>query len=112
MNKKRKIMKNINKYDINWAIEFLDIMGYKWDGKLCGEDFVRPTIDNFFDVSKVILNGEEKGLCLYNEEDFIHLTPSCIVYKIERGIFVTERNLTNEWESFLLLKLLNKPNKE
>ena len=90
-------MENLN---IKYAIEFINKMGYTWDGKV-GDDIPETIYD--FDCPQIVkLNGEEKGLILYNEQDN---QPECIIYWFEKHggcyNFVTERNLTNEWKKYL-----------
>lgn len=75
-------------------------MGYRWNGKV-GKN-VPKTIYHFDCPQIVKLNGEEKGLILYNPVDD---SPECIIYWFEKHgncyNFVTEKNLTNEWTEFL-----------
>ena len=83
--------------DIKYAIEFINKMGYSWNGKILNRE--NPTtIYNFYSPQKVELNGEIKGLILYNEQDN---SPECIIYNIIDNIFVSEKDLTKEWIDFL-----------
>ena len=83
--------------EIKYALDFLKSMGYKWNGEILNKD--KPsTIYNFDSPQIVKLNGEEKGLILYNELDE---SPECIIYQIVNGVFVTEKDLTKEWADFL-----------
>ena len=87
-------MENLN---IKYAIEFMNKMGYNWDGGIVNEE--NPTnIYKFFSPQKVELNGEVNGLILYNELDN---SPECIIYDIVNNIFVTEVDSTKEWAEFL-----------
>lgn len=87
-------MENLN---IKYAIDFINKMGYRWDGEILNNE--KPsTIYNFFCPQTVKLNGEVKGLILYDEQDD---SPECIIYKIVKGIFIIEKNLTDEWVKYL-----------
>lgn len=88
-------MENLN---IKFAIEFINSVGYNWNGEIVGKDVRPETIYDFDNPQIVKLNGEEKGLILYNELDD---SPECIVYQIVNGVFVTEKDLTREWTKFL-----------
>lgn len=86
--------------DIKFAIEFLKQMGYSWDGKI-GKS--KPETIADFDIPQVVmLNGEEKGLILLDEQSN---DPTCILYWFEKHggcyNFVTEKNLTKEWIEYL-----------
>ena len=86
--------------DIKYAVEFVNKMGYKWDGKV-GKAKPKTIVD--LGIPQIVkLNGEEKGLILYNEQDN---SPECIIYWFEKHgecyNFVTEKNLTKEWTGFL-----------
>lgn len=90
----------MEKLNIKYAIEFINKMGYKWDGKV-GK--TKPETIYHFDCPQIVkLNGEEKGLILYNPVDD---SPECIIYWFEKHSncynFVTEKNLTNEWTEYL-----------
>lgn len=92
-------MENLN---IKYAIDFINKMGYTWDGKIVVNDTILESISSF-DIPQIVkLNGEEKGLILYNPVDD---SPECIIYWFEKHgncyNFVTEKNLTNEWAEFL-----------
>ncbi len=85
---------------LKFAIEFLNLMGYKWDGKV-GRSKPKTIIN--FDIPQIVkLNGKEKGLVLYNEQTN---EPECIIYWFEKHgncyNFVTEKNLTKEWIEYL-----------
>lgn len=82
---------------IKHAIDFINKMGYNWNGEVL-EANKQLTIYNFFCPQKVELNGEVKGLILYNEQDN---TPECRIYSIVNNVFVTEKDLTKEWLEFL-----------
>ena len=86
--------------DIKYAIDFINKMGYSWDGKL--GDKIPETIYSFDCPQIVKLNGKQKGLILYNPVDN---SPECIIYWFERHggccNFVTEKNLTKEWIEYL-----------
>ena len=97
-------MENLN---IKYAIEFLKNMGYSWNGEIVGKDIIPETIYDFDCPQIVNLNGEEKGLILYNEQDS---SPECLIYWFEKNgdshNFVTEMDLTQEWIEFLNQKKL------
>lgn len=85
---------------IKYAIEFINEMGYKWDGKV-GNNV--PENIYHFDCPQIVkLNGKKRGLILYNPVDD---SPECIIYWFEKHgncyNFVTEKNLTSEWIDFL-----------
>ena len=83
--------------NIKHAVNFLNSMGYKWNGAISDKE--KPSTIYCFDSPQIVkLNGEEKGLILYNELDD---SPECIIYQILNGIFVTEKDLTKEWIEFL-----------
>lgn len=92
-------MLNIEDLDIKLAIEFLKSHGYSWDGKIVNEVNKHTTIAEFYCPKLVIINGEKKGLILYED---CYDTPDCIFYNpTEDGYFVIETSLTNEWTKFL-----------
>ncbi len=84
----------MEKIDIKYAIDFLNKMGYSWNGEIIGKG--KPTtIEEFFYPVIVSLNGEEKGLIFYDECDN---QPNCIIYKFkDHSLCVIEKDLTNEW---------------
>lgn len=94
-------MENLN---IKYAIEFINSMGYNWDGKIVGKDLIPEIIYDFYCPQIVKLNGEEKGLKFYDDQDN---SPECYIYWFEKDgnftNFVMEKNLTKEWIDYLRL---------
>lgn len=86
--------------DIKYAIDFINKMGYSWDGKV---GRTKPkTIVNFSIPQIIKLNGVKKGLILYDEQTD---KPECRIYWFEKHgncyNFVTEKDLTKEWIEYL-----------
>ena len=89
---------SLENLEIKYAVDFLNSMGYNWDGKIVGKEIIPETIYDFDCPQIIKLDGEEKGLILYDELDE---SPECIIYQIVNEVFVTEKDLTKEWIEFL-----------
>ncbi|MBR1987638.1 MAG: hypothetical protein IKA36_01230 [Clostridia bacterium] len=90
---------------IKYAIDFMNKMGYSWDGRITDTRIIsttnndKPTtIEEFFQPIFIMLNNEEKAIIFYDECDD---QPNCIIYNYKDGIFVIEKDLTNDWIEFL-----------
>ena len=95
---------DIENLDINYAIEFLNTIGYKWDGTIQDKEEAPKTIYNFFCPQYIKINNNKNqeeyiGLQLYDE---CSGTPFfCIYKKHERNLYTEELNYSKEWTNFL-----------
>ena len=102
----RRTIMDIENLDIKYAIEFLKIMGYEWDGCICDKQQKLTTI-YLFDSPEVVrlINSENKeeikGLMLYDESTGENKPYFGMFNKHSEISFVEEINLTKEWIEFL-----------
>ena len=95
---------NIENLDINYAIEFLNSVGYSWDGSIVGNNEKPKTIYDFFYPQDILLinsenNEELVGLQLYDECTDL---PYFSLYKKHEVNSYTEMlNFTEQWTTFL-----------